>query len=232
MGSFVRSLRRESGGSVVLWSLTSKDGMDIQPIPPKGSSPRRSSPRPCPPYVTPRDRWHRFVVCGIGLRESDARPNARVARCLLHPGVCRQLPPRPIVATAAWRGIFHVALLLRAPALQVCEPNAVVDEGLCEADLLGTPRAQHGDAREHHGVALHRNRDVHARDRPPVRYYLASRPCARRAGPCENSRQRLRPIRLQHAPPAPDQAQSGLQPRPAWASWKMFWGAIPALFSI
>ena len=110
----------------------------------------------------------------LGLRESDARPNARVARRLLHPGVRRQLPPRPNVATAAWRGIFHAALLLRAPALQVLEPDAVVDKGLCEAALLGTPCAQHGDAREHYGVALHRNRDAHARDRPPVQYYLAS----------------------------------------------------------
>ena len=38
---------------------------------------------------------------------------------------------------------------------------------------------------------------------------------------------------LQHAPPAPDQARGGLQPRPASASWQRCsgWPGTPALFS-
>ena len=38
---------------------------------------------------------------------------------------------------------------------------------------------------------------------------------------------------LQHAPPAPDQAQGGLQPRPASANWQICsgWPALPALLS-
>ena len=35
--------------------------------------------------------------------------------------------------------------------------------------------------------------------------------------------QRLRPFALQHALPAPEHAEGGLQPRPAAASWQVFW---------
>ena len=144
--------------------------------------------------------------------ESGRSSNARVARCLLHPGVCRQLLPRPNVTAAARRGFLHAALLLRAPALQVRKPDAVVDEGLCEAALFGAPRTQHGDAREHHGVALHRHRDVHARDRPPVRYHLASRPRTRRAGPVwKTAVHRLGP-KLPPARPAGARQSSGRPP--------------------
>ena len=144
--------------------------------------------------------------------ESGRSSNARVARCLLHPGVCRQLLPRSNVTAAARRGFLHAALLLRAPALQVRKPDAVVDEGLCEAALFGAPRAQHGDAREHYGVALHRNRDVHARDRPPVRYHLASRPRTRRAGPVwKTAVHRLGP-NLPPARPAGARQSSGRPP--------------------
>ena len=43
--------------------------------------------------------------------------------------------------------------------------------------------------------------------------------------------QEPRPFALPHAPPAPDQAQGGLQPRPASANWqkRSGWPAIPAL---